>query len=208
MQRRGATSRVDLVRDTGLSRSTVSSLVGDLITAGLLVERPDRAAAPGSPSGGRPPTVLSLNPAGGGVLGVHFGHDSARVALTDLSGQLIGERVRELDVDHHVEATLSFASDSAHQLLAEAALPADRLLGCGVAVSTPVHPPGSHGAGQSLLTDWPGVDIAGELRKRLETPVLVGNDANLGAVAEWTFGAGRGVDNLIYVMVSDGLGAD
>ena len=207
VRRRGATSRVDIVRETGLSRSTVSSLVGGLITEGLLVERPERSAAVGSSNGGRPATVLTLNPVTGGVVGVHFGHDSARIALADLSGQLIGERLRELDVDHDVEATLTFAADSARELMAEAALGGDRLLGCGVAVSTPVHPPGTYVSGPSLLTDWRGVDIAGELRNRLGTPVLVGNDANLGAVAEWTFGAGRGVDNLIYVMVSDGLGA-
>jgi len=207
VRRRGATSRVDIVRETGLSRSTVSSLVGGLITEGLLVERPERSAAVGSSNGGRPAIVLTLNPVTGGVVGVHFGHNSARIALADLSGQLIGERLRELDVDHDVEATLTFAADSARELMAEAALGGDRLLGCGVAVSTPVHPPGTYVSGPSLLTDWRGVDIAGELRNRLGTPVLVGNDANLGAVAEWTFGAGRGVDNLIYVMVSDGLGA-
>lgn len=207
VQRRGTTSRVDIVRETGLSRSTVSSLVGSLIADGLLVERPDRPVPGGSPGGGRPPTVLTLNPMAAGVLGVHFGHDSARVALADLSGQLIAERLRELDVDHHVEATLAFASDSAFELLAEADLPPDRVIGCGVAVSSPVHRAGTDPQGPSLLTDWRGVDIAGELQSRLSTPVLVGNDANLGAVAEWTFGAGRGVDDLIYVMLSDGLGA-
>lgn len=91
---------------------------------------------------------------------------------------------RELDVDHHVEEALAFASDSAFELLAEADLPPDRVIGCGVAVSTPVHRAATDPQGPSLLTDWRGVDIAGELQSRLSTPVLVGNDANLGAVAE------------------------
>jgi len=70
VRRRGATSRVDIVRETGLSRSTVSSLVGGLITEGLLVERPERSVAVGSSNGGgRPATVLTLNPVTGGVDG-------------------------------------------------------------------------------------------------------------------------------------------
>ena len=186
VRRRGATSRVDIVRETGLSRSTVSSLVGGLITEGLLVERPERSVAVGSSNGGRPATVLTLNPVTGGVVGVHFGHDSARIALADLSGQLIGERLRELDVDHDVEATLTFAADSARELMAEAALGGDRLLGCGVAVSTPVHPPGTDVSGPSLLTDWRGVDIAGELRNRLGTPVLVGHAYPVNSASVWS----------------------
>jgi predicted NBD/HSP70 family sugar kinase len=207
VQRRGATSRADIARDTGLSRSTVSSLVGALISDGLLVERPDRSSqAAQSSTGGRPVTALTLNPRRGAVLGVHFGHDTARVAVADLSGSIVAERVRDLDVDHHVQATLDFVAEGARALLRQSGLDAAQVLGCGVAVSSPVHrSPGAFG--DSLLTDWRGVDIAGELGRRLGTPVLVGNDANLGAVAEWTFGAGRGVDDLIYVMASDGLGA-
>jgi len=75
----------------------------------------------------------------------------------------------------------------------------------GIAVSTPV-------AGQALrlpavLAGWDGVDVVGEWRDRLGLPVCLGNDANLGAVAEGTFGAGRGVDDFVYVMLSDGVGA-
>ena len=50
-------------------------------------------------------------------------------------------------------------------------------------------------------------DIAAHMNRRIGLPVHVGNDANLGALAEWTFGAGRGVDDLIYIMLSDGVGA-
>jgi predicted NBD/HSP70 family sugar kinase len=59
----------------------------------------------------------------------------------------------------------------------------------------------------SILRDWTDVDIAGELDDRVGVPVHVGNDANLGALAEWRFGAGRGADDLIYLMLSDGVGA-
>src|SRR4051795_8534197 len=76
VQQRGAVSRVDIIRTTGLSRTTVSSLVAELLSEGVLSERAERAEplVP-SPGGGRPATLLALNPDGGGVLGVHLGHD-------------------------------------------------------------------------------------------------------------------------------------
>ncbi len=71
-----------------------------------------------------------------------------------------------------------------------------------MAVSAPVS---TSAAG--LLQVWRGVDLVSELGCALDLPVHLGNDANLGAIAEWTFGAGRGRDDLVYVMMADGVGA-
>ena len=58
-----------------------------------------------------------------------------------------------------------------------------------------------------ILPGWAGLNAADELSERLEMPVAVDNDANLGALAEVSFGAGRGLTDVIYVMVSSGIGA-
>lgn len=205
VQRREATSRVDLVRTTGLSRTTVSSLVGQLVRDGLLVERSQRGDTTPPPQGGRPPTRLSLNPEAGAVLGVHLGHDVIRTVLADLSGGVLAEDVTEFDVDHRADAALAFLTDVAASLVETSGAPRDRLLGVGVAVSTPV--PTSSDRRPSLLPDWQEVDVAGALQARLGLPVHVGNDANLGAMAERTFGAARGASHLLYVMLSNGIGA-
>src|SRR5215218_9137870 len=81
LRSRGAISRADIARQTGLSRSTVSSLVGDLQAAGLVVE----VAAPASPQGGRPPVLVALDQSAGAIVGLDFGHDSLRAAVADLS---------------------------------------------------------------------------------------------------------------------------
>src|SRR3569833_2458360 len=98
VQQRGAVSRVDIIRTTGLSRTTVSSLVAELLAEGVLSEPAGRHAP--ARGGGRPATLVALNPDGGGVLGVHLGHDGVRVVLADLSGGVLGERQQEIDVDH------------------------------------------------------------------------------------------------------------
>lgn len=208
VQRREATSRADLVRTTGLSRTAVSSLVGQLVRDGLLVERGrDEVRAGGGedgPHSGRPPTRLVLNPRAGAVLGVHLGHDVIRLALADLAGEVLLEDETELDVDHRPEAALDHVTAVAAGLVQRSGVPRDRLLGVGVAVSSPV--PTSADDRPSLLADWQDVDVAAVLGARLDLPVHVGNDANLGAMAERSFGAARRSRDVVYVMLATGIG--
>ena len=58
-----------------------------------------------------------------------------------------------------------------------------------------------------ILPDWTGLNAGAELSRRLDLPVAVDNDANLGALAEVSLGAGRGLTDVIYVMVSSGIGS-
>ena len=205
VQQRGAVSRVDIIRTTGLSRTTVSSLVAELLSEGVLSE----LAGPHAPArgGGRPATLLGFDPDAGGVLGVHLGHDGVRVLLANLSGGVLGERQREIDVDHLPADSLAYVADTARELVDASGHTMDRVIGMGVAVSAPVQLVSHALRTPSMLRDWTDIDIAARLRERLGVPVHVGNDANLGALAEWTFGVGRGADDLIYLMLSDGVGA-
>jgi predicted NBD/HSP70 family sugar kinase len=59
----------------------------------------------------------------------------------------------------------------------------------------------------SILPGWIGMTAETEMRRRLDIPVMVDNDANLGALAEAAFGAGRAAGDLIYLKVSSGIGA-
>jgi predicted NBD/HSP70 family sugar kinase len=204
VQRSGGASRVELVRVTGLSRSTVSSVVAELLAEHALVEKHDRPSALPANSAGRPAVLLTVNPAFGALVGVHLRHDGVRVALADLAGTLLAESLGELDVDHHAQHALDYVVVQVPALLHEAGIEAQRLLGVGVAVSAPVP---TLTSGPDLLQVWRGVDVVSELGCALDLPVHLGNDANLGAIAEWTFGAGRSHEDLIYVMMADGVGA-
>ncbi len=204
LRQRGRASRSDISRTTGLSRSTVSTLVCQLLEDAVLVELPERASA--ATSGGRPATLLQLNPAAGGAIGVHLAHDHVRVAVADLAGDVLVEAVRELDVDHRPDDALAFAGQSALSLLAEAGLRRESLIGLGVAMSAPVGS-AAPSLGAPILPDWSHVDVAAALGELTGLPVAVGNDANLGAIAERRYGAGQGVDDFVYVMLSDGVGA-
>jgi predicted NBD/HSP70 family sugar kinase len=207
LQRRGAASQADIVRETGLSRTTVSSLVADLLEEGFVVERADSVRQAPSPTGGRPPTLLTLDPSSGGFLGIDFGHESVRVVVTDRSGALLVDARQELDVDHQADEALDRVSELVPALLAEAVLDRDRVIGAGAAVSAPVRLDSRGFASGVIFPSWAGLDVGEALSERLGVPVDVGNDANLGALAEARFGAGRGVQNILYVMLSAGVGA-
>ena len=203
LRRSGSASRVDLIRATGLSRTTVSKLVSELQADGLVVEHP----APGEGSAvGRPPMALSLTPAAGAAVGIDFGHAFVRVAVADLSGTVHSEAKRDFDVDRDTEAAIDVAVEMVDEVLAGARMGLDRTVGVGVAVSAPVVR-GRAERGAHILPGWPAFAPVEELEQRLGRPVLIDNDANLGALAEVRDGAGRGADAVLYVMLSAGIGA-
>jgi predicted NBD/HSP70 family sugar kinase len=205
----GQISRAEIARRTGLSRSTVSSLVADLQADGLVVERPEPGSAHGA-QGGRPPILLSFDASAGAAVGVDFGHSHLRVAVSDLASTILAERTRPLDTDHDAYAGLEMAAELVVETLQDAGVSRDTVIGAGMGLPGPIFqiPPALGTVGSSaILPGWIGMTAAHELQKRLEIPVMVDNDANLGALAEAAFGAGRDAGDLIYLKVSSGIGA-
>jgi predicted NBD/HSP70 family sugar kinase/biotin operon repressor len=204
LRRHGSASRAQLARLTGLSRSTVSTLVADLQASGLVVEREPDARAPQQ---GRPPTLLTLDRSAGLVLGVDFGHEHVHVAIADLSRTILAERVHELDVDRSASRALDAAAELADAVVAAAAVDRARILGAGAGLSGPIDVSAGTVHAGKILPGWTGVRPVDELAARLGLPVHLDNDANLGALAEVTLGAGIGARDAIYIMVSGGVGA-
>src|SRR3954471_21451640 len=179
LRRAGTASRADLARATGLSRSTVSSLVADLQQLGMVAERgDDRSRA------GRPGLLLALDPSAGAAVGIDFGHSHLRVAVADLSSTVLAERLEALDVDHRADEALDRAVALVEAVLAEAGVARERVLGAGIG------PPGPSGrraglvGSSGILPGGAGGHAARVLRERLQVPVIVDNDANLGALGE------------------------
>lgn len=199
-------TRLDIARSTGLSAATVSGLVADLIADGVLIELDERVPAKGD-AGGRPAAALAVNPALGTLIGIHLAHAGTRVLVTSLDGTVRAEQAHDTDVDHHPADTLEYVASTALDLVADLGIPHRELYGVGVAVSAPVLLQSQALGYPPMLSDWGAVDIPARLGRRMGLPVHVGNDANLGAVAERRLGAAVGVDNLIYVMLSEGVGA-
>jgi predicted NBD/HSP70 family sugar kinase len=196
--------RAELGRRTGLSRATVSALVADFLASGAVTEMPDPA---GSGAPGRTPGLLRLDPRAAAVLGVDFGHRHIHVAVVDLAGEVLAERRLDLDVHAGASAALDVAASLVDVLLPEAGVDPGRVIGVGMGLPAPIAARDGLVQNPSLLAAWEAVRPAEELAARLSLPVRVANDADLGALAEGTFGAGRDFENLLYVKLSTGVGA-
>ena len=206
LRRLGAASRADVARVTGLSRSTVSSIVGELRRAGLIADYAgdSRSAAPGS---GRPPALITLHRSAGAAVGIDFGKRHLAVAVADLSHELLAEARREMAEGYGAPEALGVAEALVESVLGEAGLDRDKVLGVGMGLPAPIHHLTGTVGSAAILPGWAGVLAADEMGRRLGLPVHVENDANLGALAEFMWGAGQGCRNLAYLKVATGIGA-
>jgi predicted NBD/HSP70 family sugar kinase len=201
----GSVSRADIARRTGLARSTVSTLVNELLGAGLLVER--GAPDDGGTTQGRPPVLLSFDPGAGAVIGMHFDHPVLRVAVADLGYTILAEATVPVDVDHDAQDSLDAAVALIDEVLVTSGVERERLLGAGAALAGPIDSATGTVGSSAILPGWVGLSLAQELEARLGLPVHVDNDANVGALAESVLGAGRGVSEMAYIMLGSGIGA-
>jgi predicted NBD/HSP70 family sugar kinase len=200
----GRTSQADIARSTGLSRTTVSSLIAELKDSGLLFEvdakAPDRR-------GGRPGVQLVLQDSSRAVVGIDFGHSHVQVAVADLAHNVLAERMCRLDVDHRAEDALDASARMVDEALSEAGLQRSVVMCAGIGIPGPVDRARGTVGSATILPGWLGLQIATEMERRLGLPVEIENDANLGALAELTWGAGRDRMNFAYVKAATGIGA-
>lgn len=201
----GPQSRADLARGSGLSRTTVSSLVTELLASGLVVETDERGT-PYKGGSGRPPLLVALALRPGGVAGVDIGHRHVRVAVSDRSAQILAEVETQTDADPHGSATLDIAADLVRRAADQADIPVAELLLVGLCVPGPIDRRSAR-VDHAVLPGWNALAPADELSRRLGLPVVVDNDANLGAIAEHQHGAGRGAADVLYVKLASGVGA-
>jgi len=204
LRERGRISQADIARVTGLSRTTIHTLVSELKDSGLVheveVSLPDVR-------GGRPAMQLMLQGSSLAVVGIDFGHSHVQVAVADIAHNVLAERRTDLDVNHQSLVALDTAAAMVGEVLAEAGVERKSVLGAGIGIPGPVDRARGTAGSASILPGWTGLRIASEMRNRLAMPVEIENDANLGALAELTWGAGRDCMNFAYIKVATGIGA-
>jgi len=195
VRERGPISRSEISHETALQRSTVSLIIDDLKTQGLIDE------IEGESTGGRPPMLLCLRAAGSMAIGIDVGTSDSTIATSDLAGRVLKRE--------------TFATDPDKDIMGQ------RIISCvqnliktdpeieGIGVSLPgLVDPETGNAFFIPHFKWRDWTIAHELRQATGLPVIVDNDANAAALAELWLGRPEihHVRDFILVLVEEGLG--
>ena len=196
-----ARTKAELATLTGLARSTVSSRVDALLASGLI-----RPAGEAVSTGGRPPARIAFNPLAGLVLAVDLGATHATVAVADLAGHILGSRTRHQDIADGPEPVLDRALADAAAILGDLGATPERLVGVGIGVPGPVEHSTGRPTNPPIMPGWDRFDVPGYVQTTFPVPVLVDNDVNILALGEQAL-SWPGVDDLIFVKVSTGIGA-
>src|SRR3954464_307127 len=200
----GSMTRSALARATGLSRTTISTLLGELIEQGLVTEASDAGVRRGA---GRPATVVRLDHSAGAAVSIDVGARHLAVAVGDLAHQVLAEHWTALPMAHGASAGMERAAALVREMLDTAGVDAKAVIGVGMGLPAPISRPDGKVASSNILPGWAGVDVAAEMSERLAMPVFIENDSNLGALAESAWGAGAGYDQLAYIKAATGIGA-
>src|SRR3954470_2715177 len=199
----GPASCSELVARTGLTRSAIRGLIGELAAADLVIE--ERAGSQGMP--GRPSRVVRIDPAGAVVLALEIAVDSLAAAIVGLGGEVF-ERVRVDRAAGHtgVDGIAADLAELASEL--QARRPAGEApVGVGVAIVGVVRR--SDGV-VSLAPNlgWRDVPLGAALGAALDgdAPISVANDADLGALVEFRRGAAVGRDHVLFISGEYGVG--
>jgi len=206
LRRSGSSTRAELARRLGTSRSTMGLLVGELLREGVLTQLAEHPVGQAVRSG-RPGVRVTLDPRRGAAVGIEFGHRHVQAVVCDLGHTVLAEERRELPLGHDAEHGTEAAAALLEDLLARAEVPREQVVGVGLGLPGPVDRTTGMATPSSASMGWVGVPAAALLAARVGRPVLVDNDANLGARAELLWGAGRAVRDFVYVKLATGVGA-
>ncbi len=196
LYRSGRVSRADLARETGLTRVTVSDLVGELIAEGLVVELGQRDDA----RPGKPAVLLDIDRGATQIVGLDLSeHAVFRGAVLDIDGRILSTAEVALAGSRGAEATAKVLA-LVDELVSRATAP---ILGIGIGSPGIVDATGTVVAAPNL--GWTEEPLQSLVAARTRLPVFVANDANVAVLAEHGFGGAQG--DMMLVKVGHGVGS-
>ena len=204
VRRYGPIARVTIARRTGLSRTTVSSIMDTLLIEGIVREGDTQDA---TPSGGRRAILVHFNAAAGYVLGVDMGRSHLTIVLSDLAAHVVASRSGPFDVALGPGACLPVLIAELNAFLGERGVTWSRVIGVGLGIPGPLDARRCTLVRPPRMPGWDGVNVCRILGRGISVPIFLDNDANMGALGEISFGAGRGVADLAYVKIGTGIGS-
>ena len=198
----GTFTRAELIQASGLSAPTIGSVTTDLISKGVLK---DLGTAPSS--GGRRPTLMEFNARHGYVAGIDLGPTRTRLAVGDLRGHQLAERIVSTPTDVPPPVLVEQMTSEIRSLLADVGAPEKRLLALVAGAPGPVDLSSGTVLYAPNLHGWNSVPLRALLRERINTAIVIENDVNLALLGEHSTGAARDHRTCVFLFVGTGIGS-
>ncbi|ADL69942.1 ROK family protein [Thermoanaerobacterium thermosaccharolyticum DSM 571] len=200
IRKKGIISRADLANITGLNKSTVSSLVDELIKDGFVEEE-----GPGESKGGRKPIMLMINSLAGCVVGIDLDVNYILVILTDILANILWQKRINLKIGEEKEDIIGKIIDLIDEAISNSPKTVKGVLGIGIGV------PGITDYKRGIVLKapnlkWENVELKKIIEEKFHLNVYIDNEANTGAIAEKWFGVGKNARNFVYVSAGIGIG--
>ncbi|MDQ3706608.1 MAG: ROK family transcriptional regulator [Chloroflexota bacterium] len=203
LRRQVAVSRTDISRLTNWSRPKVTAVVNRMIDRGVLME-----VGEGESQGGRRPQLLRLNSRLGYVIGIDIGATSLDLAVADLTSHVLLRDNGPADVRQEPAVLLGEVKRRLSDMLRKGGVRAEEIIGIGVGLPGPVDFARGVLVAPPLMPAWGNYPIRGFFRNLFPNAfVSVDNDVNMMALGELRAGAGRGIDNFLFIKIGTGIGA-
>ncbi|WP_394621647.1 ROK family protein [Lentzea sp. JNUCC 0626] len=194
----GPSTRASLAAELGLNRSTIKALVDGLAEAGVVAER-----VPALRSGaGRPSLLVLPQPHAAVVIAIDVRVEHVAMGFVGLGGEILGRDSWNLHRTRDPGEVITHIVESARLMADDLDVTA---VGVGVSVPGVVRRADGH-VHEAPNLHWTGVALGKRLEAVLKLPVQVGNDAELGALAEHVRGAARGSSDMVYISADVGVG--
>ncbi len=204
VREQGPLARVQISRVTGLSRTTVSSLIDTLLLEGLVREGEFLDA---NSMGGRRAMLVRFNADAGRVLGIDVGRTHLTLLMTNLAAEVIAQRTCPFAMERGPAFCLPQLFQEVRAFVESMNISWKHILGIGLGIPGPLDPQLHTLSDPPGMPAWDGVNIWQAFQQEFDIPLYVDNDANLAALGESRYGSGVGSTDLAYLKVGTGIGA-
>lgn len=197
-------SRAELARELHISKAAVTENIASLLSKGIIQEVGTGASMP---SGGRKPILLKFNNIYQYIVAIELNYEDPIFVLANLDGEILNKFTVDIPESSPYSTRLQKVLDAVKFLISSNNLNNDNL--AVIAISCPgIYDPANRSFfADANFAEWRIGDLSQQLESTFNTSVLVANDVNSAALGEFTYGAGKGTKNLVYISGGLGLGA-
>ncbi|HNQ05813.1 MAG TPA: ROK family transcriptional regulator [Tetrasphaera sp.] len=200
LTRLGALTQIEIAEQTGLSPATVSNVVKELGSAGVVELTP-------SVRNGRRAVSVSLATPDGILGAIVFGDRDVRAAVAGTPDRVVASSRMPLPAEHAADEGLERGATLLFDLVERSGHSPPELVAVGLGVPAPIDTVSGQIGAAGILPGWRGIEIADAAAASLKAPVLLDNTANLATLGEMNSGALQGISDAVHVKMSYGVGA-